>query len=189
MGCSTPEPIDSGTVFDPLPEPTEDERLVSIETTLGSFQLSLFIEEAPQTTANFLRYVDEGFYDGQDGLGATLFHRVVADFVIQGGGVTLDGSTKSVHAAIPNEAPSSGLSNLRGTVAMARTNDPHSATSQFFVNMKDNEFLDPDGSTPFGYAVFAEVIAGMETVDTISVVSVDGEAPLDPVVLLSVLRD
>jgi len=157
---------------------------VEIETSMGTFEVQLFLEESPITSANFLAYVDEGFYDGEDGLGATVFHRVISGFVAQGGGLTESGEEKVTHAAILNEAVQSGLSNSRGTLAMARTNQPHSATSQFFVNLVDNGFLDPGESTPDGYAVFAEVTAGMDVVDAIGGVATDpADAPVESVVI------
>jgi len=162
---------------------------VLMQTSMGEFRIELDIENAPLTTENFLRYVDDGFFDGQDGLGATLFHRVVSGFVIQGGGYTTDGTEKQTHAPIVNEAIDSGLSNLRGTLAMARTNAPDSATSQFFVNLVDNGFLDPGQSTEAGYAVFGSVTSGMDIIDTISGVSVDSnDVPLENVVIESVYR-
>jgi cyclophilin family peptidyl-prolyl cis-trans isomerase len=161
-----------------------------VVTSMGAFTVELFLDDSPITTANFLAYVDEGFFDGTDGEGATIFHRVIADFVIQGGGQTAEGTQKSTHAAIVNEAIDSGLSNVRGTLAMARTNAPDSATSQWFVNVVDNTFLDPGDSTPDGYAVFAEVVEGMDVVDAIAGVATNGaDQPLTPVVMESVTRE
>jgi peptidyl-prolyl cis-trans isomerase A (cyclophilin A) len=144
-----------------------------MKTSLGEVAIELFPEQAPITTANFLRYVNEGFYDGQDGKGATQFHRVIADFMVQGGLFTAAGSAKAVHEPIANEAAVSGLSNVRGTIAMARTSAPDSATSQFYINVVDNGYLDASSGEP-GYAVFGAVTAGMEVVDQIAGVVTDG---------------
>ncbi|MEE2828908.1 MAG: peptidylprolyl isomerase [Myxococcota bacterium] len=183
--CEAREPMDDDDDSSVGPESDR----VSVLTSLGEFEVEFYGDAAPITTANFLAYVDEGFFDGDDGLGATVFHRVIDDFVIQGGGMTEEGTEKQTHSAIINEAATSGLSNLRGTLSMARTNAPHSATSQFFVNLVDNLFLDPGESTPDGYAVFGEVIAGMDVVDAIGGVSTDsGDQPIAPVVIEDVER-
>ena len=136
---------------------------VAFETTLGAFTVELEDEKAPATAANFLRYVDEGHYDG------VVFHRVIPDFMAQGGGFEAkDGGLleKPTHDSIENEADN-GLKNLRGALAMARTSDPHSASAQFFINFKDNDFLNHSGKTAsgWGYAVFGRVVDGMEVVD------------------------
>lgn len=170
LGCSAPTD-DTGVV------PT-----VRLETSLGAILLELNPEAAPQTVDNFLAYIDDGFYDGSDGAGATVFHRVEKGFVIQGGGLTADLALKATRAPVPNESDS-GLSNVRGTVAMARLADPDSATAQFFVNLDDNAFLDA-GAEP-GYAVFARVTAGMEIVDAIAELPVEARdgltsVPLEP---------
>lgn len=175
---------------------------VIVETSMGDFQVELFVEQAPITTENFLRYVDEGFYDGQDGLGSTVFHRVISDFVVQGGGFTtaeLTGASgsgpssyieKQTHAEIVNEALSNGLSNTRGTLAMARTDVPDSATSQFYINLVDNVFLDAGEMTEAGYAVFGTVTSGMEVFDNIATVNTNNnDAPLEDVIIESVRRD
>lgn len=135
---------------------------VLVETTLGNFELVLNPDKAPKTVANFLGYVNSGFYDG------TTFHRVIDGFMIQGGGFTADYLRKETNPPIINEADN-GLKNLRGTIAMARTMDPHSATAQFFINVKDNGFLDYTSKSPrgWGYAVFGQVVKGMDTVDKI----------------------
>lgn len=135
---------------------------VLIETSHGSIMLELFPDKAPKTVENFLRYVNEGFYDG------TIFHRVIADFMVQGGGFTEDMQQKIVHAPILNEADN-GLRNRIGTVAMARTNDPHSATAQFFINVAQNSFLDFREKTAnaYGYTVFGQVTNGMKVVNQI----------------------
>ena len=137
--------------------------MIRFETTLGDFTVELFEKEAPETVVNFLKYIDAGFFDG------TIFHRIVPGFVIQGGGFTEDMSQKRTQPPIKNEADN-GLKNLRGTLSMARTNDINSATSQFFVNLKDNDFLDHKPGN-FGYAVFARVTDGMNVVDKIAAVA------------------
>ena len=149
--------------------------IVRLETNKGAIRIELFEDKAPLTVANFLYYVDSGYYDGDDGAGSTLFHRVEEDFVIQGGGFSTSfyenpiASKKPTLASIPNEAEN-GLSNQMHTIAMARTPDPHSAASQFFINLNDNLFLDHTAETPtgWGYAVFGKVVAGMETVNAIA---------------------
>ncbi len=135
---------------------------VLVETSQGSFELELYPEQAPKSVANFLEYVNSGFYNG------TIFHRVIDGFMIQGGGFTPDFERKTTNAPITNEADN-GLKNQRGTVAMARTMDPHSATAQFFINVVDNDFLDHTSKTPrgWGYTVFGKVVKGMDTVDKI----------------------
>jgi cyclophilin family peptidyl-prolyl cis-trans isomerase len=137
---------------------------VQLETTQGNITLELYPDEAPQTVKNFLDYVDAGYYNG------TVFHRVIEGFMIQGGGYTADLSRKGdTRPPIRNEADN-GLKNKRGTVAMARTSDPHSATAQFFINHVDNEFLDHTGKNVrgWGYCVFGEVVDGMDVVDKIA---------------------
>ncbi len=146
---------------------------VVLETTMGRIVLELYPDKAPKTVANFLTYVDEGFYDG------TIFHRVIPGFVLQGGGYTADFRQKPTRPPIPNEADN-GLSNLRGTIAMARTADPHSATSQFFINLVDNKRLDHTGkgdSQAWGYAVFGKVVEGMDVVDKIARVRTGPRGP------------
>lgn len=136
---------------------------IKISTRLGDIVVELNAEAAPKTVANFLAYVDEGFYDG------TLFHRVIPGFMIQGGGLTADMANKPTRAPIENEA-TNGLPNVRGSIAMARTPNPHSATSQFFINLKDNAFLNYTSPTPngWGYCVFGKVVEGMHVVDAIA---------------------
>jgi len=132
---------------------------VLLETSMGNILIELDAEKAPITVENFLKYVDDGFYDG------TVFHRVVPTFMIQGGGFTPDGKEKATRPPIKNEW-ANGLKNKRGTIAMARTAAPDSATAQFFINVKDNLFLsEPRGGA--GYAVFGEVVEGMDVVDRI----------------------
>ena len=135
---------------------------VQVDTSMGSFVLQLDQEKAPKTVANFLAYVKSGFYSN------TLFHRVIDNFMIQGGGFTPNYKLKPTNPPILNEA-NNGLKNNRGTIAMARTPDPQSASSQFFINVKDNDFLNYTSATPrgWGYAVFGRVIKGMNVVDKI----------------------
>ena len=141
----------------------ETQKKVKLTTTLGEIIIQLNAEKAPLSSANFLTYVNEGFYNG------TIFHRVIPDFMTQGGGFDTSFNQKAVHAPIKNEA-NNGLTNTRGTLAMARTNDPNSATAQFFINYKDNTFLNHTSQTPsgWGYAVFGEVIEGMDIVDAMA---------------------
>lgn len=136
--------------------------IVTIRTNHGDIQVELFAEEAPLTVKNFLRYVDEKFYNN------TIFHRVIDDFMIQGGGMTAEFKEKKTHEPIRNEADNR-LSNKKGTIAMARTSDVHSATAQFYINVIDNPFLDyrSPTSTGYGYCVFGKVISGMENVKKI----------------------
>jgi peptidyl-prolyl cis-trans isomerase A (cyclophilin A) len=155
---------------------------VVMETTLGTMVIELDDVAAPVTVANFLAYVDAGFYDGSDGLGATIFHRVITGFVAQGGGLTENLAMKATMPPIVNES-GNGLTNVRGTIAMARTNEPDSATSQFYLNLIDNPFLDD----PPGYAVFGTVVEGIEVMDAIAAVAVDPEdVPIEPVIIVSV---
>ncbi len=144
---------------------------VLLETSKGTIVLELDSKAAPKTVDNFLGYVRDGFYDG------TVFHRVIKGFMIQGGGFTEDMKQKAVRAAIENEA-NNGLQNKRGTVAMARTTDPHSATAQFFINTVDNFFLDHKGKIPegWGYCVFGKVVEGMHVVDAIESVATTSKA-------------
>lgn len=137
--------------------------LVRMETSAGPITVELYEDKAPVTVSNFLKYVDGGFYDG------TLFHRVIQGFMIQGGGFDKDGQRKATQSPIQNEADN-GLSNRRGTLAMARTGDPHSATAQFFINLVDNRNLDFTGKNQrgWGYAVFGKVTDGMNVVDSIA---------------------
>jgi cyclophilin family peptidyl-prolyl cis-trans isomerase len=160
--------------------------VVVIETSLGNITVQLDPEKAPISVKNFLSYVDEGFYNG------TIFHRVIKGFMIQGGGMTADMQRKPTKAPIRNEA-TNGLSNVRGTIAMARTGEVNSATSQFFINTIDNgaRGLDHSGIDPakFGYAVFGKVIDGMDVVDKIeSVKTGPGDVPVEPVVIKAIKR-
>lgn len=159
--------------------------MVRFETTHGGFTVELFPQEAPVSVENFLRYVDDGFFDG------TLFHRIVPGFVIQGGGLTADFRNKQTRAPIANEAKN-GLKNTRGSLSMARTSDINSATSQFFVNLTDNDFLD-HSPRDYGYAVFARVSEGMETIDKIAKVATGRrkgyqDAPMEDVLIVSARR-
>jgi cyclophilin family peptidyl-prolyl cis-trans isomerase len=152
------------------PAPAKGPR-VKISTTLGDFVVELFADKAPLSTKNFLRYVDEKFYDG------TIFHRVMSDFMVQGGGFTESLEQKPTHEPIKNEADN-GLSNARGTLAMARTPIVDSATAQWFVNVVDNQRLDHAGPGPrFGYAVFGKVVQGMDVVDKIRDTPVEQRGP------------
>lgn len=155
---------------------------VVLETSEGPITVELFAEQAPLSTANFLQYVQDGFYDG------TVFHRVIPGFMIQGGGFTADLQQKETREPITNEA-ANGLRNTRGTLAMARTDAIDSATAQFFINLVDNGFLNGDGEVD-GYAVFGRVIEGMNVVDQIALVQTTSEGgmnnvPVDPVVISS----
>jgi peptidyl-prolyl cis-trans isomerase A (cyclophilin A) len=159
--------------------------MIRFETTLGDFTIEFFDKEAPESVANFTRYIEDGFFDG------TIFHRIVPGFVIQGGGFTEDMTQKKTKPPIKNEADN-GLKNKRGTLSMARTNDINSATSQFFVNLKDNDFLDHSRGN-FGYAVFAKVTEGMDVVDKIAAVETGrkrgfDDVPVEAVTMRSVKR-
>ena len=161
---------------------------VVLDTSKGKIVLELYVDKAPETVKNFLNYVDAKYYDG------TIFHRVIPNFMIQGGGFTNDMKRKSPQAPIKNEADK-GLKNDRGTIAMARTGDPHSATAQFFINSKNNDFLNYKSKTQqgWGYAVFGKVIEGMKTVDAISAVKTRTlgafrDVPAEPVVIKSARR-
>ena len=156
---------------------------VALKTSQGEIVVELMPDKAPATVKNFLGYVDSGFYDG------TLFHRVIKGFMIQGGGLTSGMEHKHTRSPIVNEADN-GLKNKRGTIAMARTRDPHSATSQFFINLEDNSFLDFKSKTPkgWGYAVFGRVVQGMEVVDRIGAVPTGTaggyrDVPVEPVLI------
>ncbi|MEZ5480258.1 MAG: peptidylprolyl isomerase [Thiolinea sp.] len=160
-----------------------DNPRVLIETSKGNITLELDAEKAPNTTSNFLSYVKVGFYDG------TVFHRVIPNFMVQGGGMNPDMSEKTTKTPIQNEA-NNGLTNDRGTIAMARTNAPHSASSQFFINVADNGFLNFKSETPqgWGYAVFGKVVDGMDVVDAIVEVKTGShgphqDVPVEPVVM------
>ena len=158
-------------------------KMVKLETTIGNIVIELDEKAAPVTVKNFLTYAGEGFYDG------TIFHRVIPNFMIQGGGFTPDMVQKKTHPPIINEA-NNGLKNDRGTIAMARTNNPDSATSQFFINHKNNDPLNYAGPSNPGYAVFGKVVEGMEVVDKIAAVKTTqkgphADVPVEPVVIKS----
>jgi peptidyl-prolyl cis-trans isomerase B (cyclophilin B) len=168
---------------------TNNNPIVVIETTKGNITVELDAENAPNTVANFLTYVDDGYYAD------TIFHRVIPNFMIQCGGLTADMHDKpSKHAPIKNEA-NNGLKNDRGTLAMARTNDPHSATSQFFINHKDNDFLNfrSESMQGWGYAVFGKVTDGMNVVDEIAAVKTGSkgghqDVPLETITITGVKK-
>lgn len=170
------------------PAETAENPVVSMKTSMGEIKVELFASQAPATVSNFLSYADNGFYDG------TIFHRVIENFMIQGGGFTRDMRQKPTRPPIANEAQAA-LPNKRGTIAMARTPDPHSATSQFFINVEDNASLNHRNSSQsgYGYCVFGEVTEGMDVVDAIRQVethTVAGHAdvPVEPVVIEKVAR-
>ena len=156
---------------------------VTLHTNHGDIRIELYPEAAPRTVENFLQYANEGFYEG------TIFHRVISHFMIQGGGMTPDLKPKQTRDPIPNEADN-GLKNQRGTVAMARTNDTHSATSQFYINVEVNGVLDHTGkedSRTWGYAVFGRVVEGMDVVDDIRFVpTASNDVPNETVIIESV---
>lgn len=159
---------------------------ILMTTTVGSVTLELDADNAPKTVENFLSYVTDGFYDG------TIFHRVINNFMIQGGGFTADLEQKETQSPIDNEA-NNGLKNARGTIAMARTQDPHSATAQFFINVQDNDFLNHTGENVqgWGYAVFGKVTDGEDVLDKIRCVQTGNQAghqdvPVEPIIIESV---
>lgn len=171
----------TGTVKDWFKE----SEMVLFSTTLGDITIELFPQQAPVTVENFLQYVDDGFFDG------TIFHRVVPGFVIQGGGFNAEMVQQQTREPISNEADN-GLKNSRGTLSMARTQAVDSATSQFFVNLADNAFLD-HGERDFGYAVFGRVAEGMDVIDEIAALPTANQGmhqnvPLEPVVVISATR-
>jgi cyclophilin family peptidyl-prolyl cis-trans isomerase len=159
---------------------------VLMKTSLGNIELELYADQAPLTVKNFLRYADEGFYSG------TIFHRVINSFMIQGGGFDENMQQKNTHAPLKNEAKN-GLKNKRGTIAMARTSAPHSATAQFFINHVNNSNLDYPSRDGWGYCVFGKVTKGMDTVDKIADVYITTKngmrnVPEKPVIIHSVTR-
>jgi cyclophilin family peptidyl-prolyl cis-trans isomerase len=156
--------------------------MIKFETSHGNFTVELFSKEAPVSAENFEQYVADKHFDG------TIFHRIIPGFMIQGGGMTADFASRQTRAPIKNEAKN-GLKNTRGTLSMARTSDINSATSQFFVNLVDNAFLD-NGPRDYGYAVFGRVTEGMDTVDKIAAVKTGRrkgyqDAPMEDVVIIS----
>ena len=159
-----------------------DAQTVTIETSKGSIDVELNSEKAPGTVKNFMSYVDGKFYDG------TIFHRVIKNFMVQGGGFTPDMKQKQTNAPIKIES-NNGLKNTRGTIAMARTSDPNSATSQFFINHVDNGFLDYPGQDGYGYTVFGKVTAGQDVVDQIATVATGrSDVPKETVTIVSIKR-
>lgn len=167
---------------------SKDKPQVLLETTSGDILLELDPEKAPETVKNFLQYVDDGFYDN------TIFHRVIPGFMIQGGGMDMHMKEKKTREPIKNEADN-GLKNMRGTIAMARTMEPHSASAQFFINSVDNDFLDHKAPTSegWGYAVFGKVLDGMDVVDKISKVKttstgIHSDVPKDSIVITKASR-
>lgn len=172
---------------EPLTLPAVNKPLIQIETNMGAIEIELYPEKAPLSVANFLRYANQGFYDG------TIFHRVIKNFMIQGGGFSADYNRKNTQAPINNEA-FNGLHNVRGTIAMARTSDPHSASSQFFINTVNNGFLDfkSKSRSGWGYTVFGKVIKGMDVVDRIQNINTGAAAffpsdvPQQPVIITKV---
>ena len=159
---------------------------ILMTTTVGPMTLELDADNAPKTVENFLSYVSSGFYDG------TIFHRVINNFMVQGGGFTADMEQKETQAPIENEA-NNGLKNAQGTIAMARTQDPHSATAQFFINVQDNDFLNHTGENMqgWGYAVFGKVTEGEDVLDKIRCVETGSQAghqdvPVEPIIIESI---
>lgn len=157
--------------------------MISLHTNYGVIKLNLFADKAPVTVENFISYVKDGFYDN------TIFHRVINGFMIQGGGFTVDMQQKDGKNPIKNEA-NNKVANKKGTIAMARTNDPHSASSQFFINVADNEFLNftAESGSGWGYCVFGEVVEGMDVVDEIKKVTtgrsgMHADVPVKPVII------
>lgn len=173
----------------PMNDTTADNPIVLLETTMGQIKIELDMQNAPNTSENFLAYVDDGYFVG------TTFHRIIPNFMAQGGGITEDMADKpSKHAPIQNEA-NNGLKNDRGTLAMARTGDPHSATSQFFINLIDNAFLNftAESMQGWGYAVFGKVVDGMDVVDAMAGVATGNKGghqnvPLEPITITAVSR-
>lgn len=177
------------TLFVSATASAQDNPVVVMETNKGTIKIEVWQDKAPLSAANFLRYIDENYYDG------LIFHRVIPSFMAQGGGFGEDMVQKATFETIKNEA-SSELPNNRGTLAMARTNVIDSATSQFFINLVDNDFLNHTDNTPrgFGYAVFAEVIEGMDIVDAMATVATANKrghqnVPVDPIVMTRVTRE
>ena len=175
--------IEKKTVSKEVKDMDSKPKRVKLETSMGSIVIELDTKAAPVTVKNFLRYVEEGFFD------ETIFHRVIPNFMIQTGGFTADMRPKQTHEMIVNEA-NNGLKNNRGTIAMARTSNPNSATSQFFINQKDNDFLNYVEKRNPGYAVFGRVVEGMDVVDAIAAVKTTrqkgmADVPVEPIVIKS----
>lgn len=170
-------PVETANVSPPI-EPievdtpvTEGAVVVVLELSKGNIEIEVYPDKAPITVENFLGYVRDGHYDG------TVFHRIIPDFMIQGGGFTDEGEQHPNRAPITLETSNDSLKNIRGSVAMARTPDPNSAQSEFFINTVDNDFLNYNEGRTYGYAVFGKVISGMDTVDEISVIPTDRAGP------------
>ena len=179
-GCSGPE---KETTVQKKPEITkETPTMILIKTTKGDIKLELDAAKAPKTVANFLKYVESGHYSN------TIFHRVISNFMVQGGGMTANMAQKKAPWTVENEA-NNGLKNVRGSIAMARTSDPHSAGAQFFINVVDNGFLDFKAPTQqgWGYCVFGKVIEGMDVVDAIRAVpTAPGDVPKETITITEV---
>ncbi len=163
--------------------------MITLKTNLGDIKLKLDFEKAPITAENFKKYAQDGFYDG------TIFHRVIKGFMAQGGGFSSGMAEKTTRESIQNEA-NNGLSNKRGTIAMARTNDPHSASAQFFINLSDNDFLDHknESTSGWGYCVFGEVVEGMDIVDKMTSVATGrmgfhDDVPKEEIIIEKVIVD
>jgi len=161
--------------------------IINIKTNLGNIKIELFKEKSPNTSENFIEYIKSGYFSG------TIFHRVIKDFMIQGGGFDSEMNQKETSSPIKNEA-NNGLSNDRGTIAMARTNDPHSASAQFFINLKDNNFLDfkSESIQGWGYCVFGKVIQGMDIVDDIAMSKTGSygphqDVPIDQIIIEEII--
>ena len=175
-----------GGLFTTMSSANAANPVVVIDTTKGKIEVELFQDKCPISAANFLKYVDNKHYDG------LVFHRVISGFMIQGGGMTADMKEKQTLAPIKNEAATSGVKNERGTIAMARTSVPDSATCQFFINHKDNDFLNASPGNA-GYAAFGKVVAGMDVVDAIAAVKTGSkgfhqDVPIDAVTIKSITR-
>ena len=158
--------------------------MITLRTTQGDISIELDFDNAPNTAANYLQYARDGFYNG------TIFHRVIPGFMVQGGGMDAEMNEKESRESIENEADN-GLTNDEGTLAMARTMDPHSASAQFFINVGDNAFLNHSGknSQGWGYAVFGKVVEGMDVIDKIAAVKKEGERPVTDVKMTVTLLD
>jgi peptidyl-prolyl cis-trans isomerase B (cyclophilin B) len=161
--------------------------IITVKTSLGDIKLELFNDKAPITAENFKKYIESGYFAN------SIFHRVIKDFMVQGGGFTMEMEEKETMSPIKNEA-NNMVSNERGTIAMARTNDPHSASAQFFINLKDNVFLDFKSETTqgWGYCVFGKVIEGMEVIDKIAIVDTGSygphqDVPKDPIIIKEII--
>lgn len=164
---------------EPAAAPAAAPQRVTLETSQGRIVVELRADKAPKTVANFIQYVNDGFYDG------TIFHRVISGFMIQGGGFTAAMVQKPTRPPVASEG-NNGLKNVRGSLAMARTSDPNSATAQFFINVVDNAFLDYPGRDGFGYTVFGSVVEGMDVVDKIRAVPTGGgDVPRETILIKS----